>query len=129
MNTQITAPAGVETVPSQLSAGARAARRHLARTAVISRQLDQITPGTAEVRTVPVTLDGEPRTWVVLLNDLGQPIGGPDARTAAIGLLARAFPGADWSGPQTYTVRTGHLTPDVPTAPAALALDTAETAR
>ncbi|NEA19850.1 hypothetical protein G3I29_31235 [Streptomyces halstedii] len=96
---------------------------------MIRRQLDQIAPGTAEVRTVPVTLDGEPRTWVALLNDLAQPIGGGDARLAAIGLLARAFPGADWSAPQRYDVRTGHLTPDAPTAPAALGIDTAEAAR
>lgn len=128
MNTpQTTGP--ITTVPSVFSAGTRAARRHLARTAVIGRQLDQIAPGTAEVRTVPVTLDGEPRTWVALLNDLAQPIGDGDARTAAIGLLDRAFPGADWSGPQTYDVGTGHLTPDAPTAPVELGLDTAPDAR
>ncbi|WP_326698010.1 hypothetical protein OG909_12070 [Streptomyces sp. NBC_01754] len=119
----------IRTGPSAFTAGARAGRRHLARTAVIRRQLDQIAPGTAEVRTVPVTLDGEPRTWVVLLNDLVQPIGDSNARLAAIGLLSRAFPGADWSNPQTYTVRTGHLTPDAPTVPAALGIDTAEAAR
>ncbi|WP_203632921.1 hypothetical protein [Streptomyces halstedii] len=119
----------IRTGPSAFTAGARVGRRHLARTGVIRRQLDQIAPGTAEVRTVPVTLDGEPRTWVALLNDLAQPIGGGDARLAAIGLLARAFPGADWSAPQRYDVRTGHLTPDAPTAPAALGIDTAEAAR
>ncbi|MDT0432769.1 hypothetical protein [Streptomyces salyersiae] len=122
-------PQPIRTGPSAFTAGARAGRRHLARTAVIGRQLDEIAPGTAEVRTVPVTIDGEPRTWVALLNDLAQPIGDGDARTAALGLLSRAFPGADWSSPQTYTVRTGHLTPDVPTAPAALGIDTAEAAR
>lgn len=127
MNTQTTGP--ITTVPSVFSAGTRAARRHLARTAVIGRQLDQIAPGTAEVRTVPVTLDGEPRTWVTLLNDLAQPIGDDDARRAAIGLLDRAFPGADWSAPQTYDVRTGHLTPDVPAVPAELGIDTAPAAR
>ncbi|MFI6860151.1 hypothetical protein ACIBKZ_09595 [Streptomyces sp. NPDC050421] len=129
MNTPQTTGPRIETVPSAFTAGTRAARRHLARTGVIARQLDQITPGTAEARTVPVTIDGEPRTWVTLLNHLGQPIGDAAARTAALGLLDRAFPGADWSVPQRYDIRTGHLAEDVPLFPASLGIDTARAAR
>ncbi|MFE4328693.1 hypothetical protein ACFRQM_04340 [Streptomyces sp. NPDC056831] len=110
--------------------GARSARQHIARTAAISRQLDQIAPGTAEVRIVPVTIDDQHRTWAVLLNDLIQPVSaGHDARAAAARLLRHMFPRADWSAPQRYNVHTGHLTPDAPTAPAALGIDTAEAAR
>lgn len=109
--------------------GARSARRDMLHTAVIGRQLDQIAPGTVEVRTVPVTIDGQPRTWAVLLNDLIQPIGGHDARAAAARLLRHMFPRADWSTPQRYNVRTGHLTPNTPAIPAALGINTAEAAR
>ncbi|WP_406014360.1 hypothetical protein OG520_22315 [Streptomyces sp. NBC_00984] len=110
--------------------GARSARQHLARTGAITRQLDQIAPGTAEVHTVPVTIDDQPRTWAVLLNDLIQPVTtGHDARMAAVRLLRHMYPRADWSTPQRYDVRTGHLTPDTPTAPAALDINTAEVTR
>ncbi|MGW1405058.1 hypothetical protein [Streptomyces sp. NPDC002403] len=110
--------------------GARSARLHLARTALIGRQLNQIAPGTAEVRTVPVTIDDQPRTWAVLLNDLIQPVTtGHDARTAAVRLLRHMFPRADWTTPQRYDVHTGHLAPDTPAAPVALAIDTAEAGR
>ncbi|MFJ2909393.1 hypothetical protein ACIO8F_08145 [Streptomyces sp. NPDC087228] len=110
--------------------GARSARQHIARTAAIGRQLDQIAPGTAEVRIVPVTTDDRPYTRAVLLNDLIQPVSaGHDARAAAARLLRHMFPRADWSAPQRYDVHTGHLTPDVPAVPAALGIDTAKDAR
>lgn len=110
--------------------GARSARQHLARTAVIGRQLDQIAPGTAEVYTAPVTLDDAPRTWVALINALGQPLATDgETRLAAVRLLHHHFPRAGWNAPQRYDVHTGHLTPDAPTVPAELGIDTAETAR
>ncbi|MER8086581.1 hypothetical protein ABTZ57_15960 [Streptomyces sp. NPDC094048] len=110
--------------------GARSARQHIARTAAIARQLDQIAPSTAEVRIVPVTIDDQPRTRAVLLNDLIQPVSaGHDARAAAARLLRHMFPRADWSAPQRYNVHTGHLTPDAPAVPTALGIDTAEAAR
>ncbi|MGW5673967.1 hypothetical protein ACWEV4_02550 [Streptomyces sp. NPDC003860] len=102
--------------------GADTARRHLARTALIARQLDAIAPGTVRVRTVPVHTDrdGTPRraTWVTLDNALGQPIEADRAaHRAARGLLRRLLPDADWTRPQVYDATTGDLTIDVPSLP------------
>ncbi|RMB83715.1 hypothetical protein CTZ28_23470 [Streptomyces shenzhenensis] len=89
---------------------------------VVAAQLDQIAPGTVRVRTVPVTRDGRPRTWVVLDSATG-PIGADrEQHAAAYGLLQRAFPQADWSRPRLYDARTGRLTVDEPTMPAELGL-------
>jgi hypothetical protein len=101
---------------------ARAARKHLARTAVIARQLNEIAPGTVHVRIVPVQTDhdGEQHvaTWVVLDDALGLPIEADRAaHRAARGLLQRAFPVADWSRPHAYDARTGALALDEPTMP------------
>ncbi|WP_432194750.1 hypothetical protein [Streptomyces sp. bgisy027] len=103
-------------------AAAEAQRKHLTRTGVIARQLDQIAPGTARVRTVPVTTDrdGEQRAaTVVALDDaLGGPISADrDAHRAALGLLRRMLPSADWSRPQVYDAITGDLALDEPTMP------------
>ncbi|MGW6518579.1 hypothetical protein [Streptomyces sp. NPDC054962] len=109
--------------------GARAAQRDQQRTGVIARQLDQIAPGTVRVRTVPVTTDGRRRTWVILDSATG-PVGADrEQHVAAHGLITRMFPCADWTRPQSYDARTGLLTVDEPTAPAALGLDTAEAAQ
>ncbi|MFD5873746.1 hypothetical protein [Streptomyces sp. NPDC060322] len=102
--------------------GALAARKRLALTAVLARQLDQIAPGTARVRTVPVNTDrdGEQRlaTWVVLDDALGLPIAADRAaHTAARRLLRAAFPDADWTRPHTYDAATGDLALDAPTLP------------
>ncbi|AYD86225.1 hypothetical protein SEA_DAROLANDSTONE_34 [Streptomyces phage Darolandstone] len=102
--------------------GALAARKRLALTAVLARQLDQIAPGTAQVRTVPVNTDrdGEQRlaTWVVLDDALGLPIEADRAaHTAARRLLRAAFPAADWTRPHTYDAATGDLALDAPTLP------------
>lgn len=102
--------------------GALAARKRLALTAVLARQLEQIAPGTARVRTVPVQTDrdGEQRlaTWVVLDDALGLPIEADrDAHTAARRLLRRAFPAADWTRPHTYDTATGDLALDEPAMP------------
>ncbi|MFD5230986.1 hypothetical protein ACFWJ5_21100 [Streptomyces qaidamensis] len=105
--------------------GAAAARRRVQFIEVIARQLDEIAPGTVRVRVVPVTRDGRRRTWVVLDSETG-PVGADRERhRAAYGLLTRAFPAADWSVARTYDARTGELTVDEPTTPAALGLDTA----
>ncbi|MFE0762590.1 hypothetical protein [Streptomyces smyrnaeus] len=95
-------------------------RRTLA--GIIARQLDQIAPGTARVRTVPVTavLDGEQRrkVWVSLDDALGQPIEADRAaHRAARGLLRRMLPDADWSRPHVHDAITGELTDDAPTMP------------
>ncbi|MCG7524907.1 hypothetical protein MHW47_10725 [Streptomyces sp. OfavH-34-F] len=116
--------------PARAIHGARAGRQHLARTAALDAQLHRIAPGTAEIRTVPATLDDEPCTRVLLINDLAQQlIPTADARAAALRLLRHFFPDADWTAPQRYTVRTGQLALDEPVAPAALGLDTATGAR
>ncbi|HEY1177940.1 MAG TPA: hypothetical protein VGF17_17420 [Phytomonospora sp.] len=106
--------------------GAAAGRRRVEFVEVVARQLDQIAPGTIRVRVVPVTHDGRRRTWVVL--DSANGPGGADreAHRAAYGLLTRAIPGADWNVARTYDARTGELSVDEPTAPAALGLDTPE---
>ncbi|WP_405955818.1 hypothetical protein [Streptomyces phaeochromogenes] len=109
--------------------GAAAARRREQFVEVVARQLDQIAPGTVRVRVVPVTRDGRRRTWVVLDSANG-PVGADrEAHRAAYGLLTRAFPAADWNVARTYDARTGELTADEPTAPAALGLDTTPEAR
>lgn len=110
--------------------GARRARQRTRFVRVIARQLDEIAPGTARVRTVPVTRDGRRRTWVVLDDAAGRPVEADlDATRAAYGLLRRAFPAADWTRARAYDATTGALALDEPTAPAALALDTTPEAR
>jgi hypothetical protein len=124
VNQQITAPA-------QLSTGARAARAHLTRTTVIARQLDEIAAGTVSVRTVPITLDGERRTWVVLDNALGQPIHADRAaHHAAYRLLRHLLPDAPWGTvPLDYNATTGEARDASPTAPAELGIEMVEAAR
>ncbi|OII60888.1 hypothetical protein BJP40_08480 [Streptomyces sp. CC53] len=107
---------------AQAIEGALAARKHLARTGVLARQLDQIAPGTARVRIVPVHTDrdGEQRlaTWVALDDALGSPIKADRAaHRAALGLLRRAFPAADWTRPHVYDAAVGDLALDEPTLP------------
>ncbi|MET9555122.1 hypothetical protein [Streptomyces sp. NPDC006645] len=102
--------------------GALAARKRLALTGVLARQLDEIAPGTARVRTVPVHTDrdGEQRvaTWVVLDDVLGLPIKADRAaHVAARRLLRRAFPAADWTRPQVYDALTGDLALDEASMP------------
>ncbi|MGW5304878.1 hypothetical protein ACWERF_13170 [Streptomyces griseoluteus] len=97
-------------------------QKHRTRTAVIARQLDQIAPGTARVRTVPVRTDrdGDEQlaTWVALDDALGGPVKADrDAHRAARGLLRRMFPAADWTRPQVYDAITGDLAVDEPTMP------------
>ncbi|MGW2130421.1 hypothetical protein [Streptomyces coelicoflavus] len=111
---------------AQAIKGAHAARRHTRFVTTVARQLDEIAPGTVRVRTIPVTREDRRRTFVVLDSASG-PVGADrEQHRAAFGLLQRAFPLADWTVPQSYDARTGNLTVDRPTAPAALGLDTAE---
>lgn len=107
--------------------GGQAGRRHVTRTGVLRRQLDQIAPGVAVVCMVPVTTAGAHGTHVMLLNDLAQPIGGTDAHRAAGRLLARAFPAAQDTA-YDYYVQSGRMVDATPTAPAALGTDTAPAA-
>lgn len=110
--------------------GARSARQHIARTALIGRQLDLIAPGVVEVRVTPVTVDDAPRTHVQLLDALGLALAADrEAHGSAARLLRHMYPRADWSAPQRYDVRTGHLTLNRPTVPAALGIDTAAVTR
>lgn len=107
---------------AQAVEGALAARKHLTRTGVIARQLDQIAPGTARVRITPVHTDrdGEQRVaqWVALDDALGLPLTADRAaHRAALGLLRRAFPAADWTQPHAYDTATGELTLDAPALP------------
>ncbi|MGW0756158.1 hypothetical protein ACWD1Y_06655 [Streptomyces sp. NPDC002814] len=107
------------TAPAPTASGAET---HAIRTAVIARQLDQIAPGTARVRTAPVRTerDGEQRltTWVALDDALGGPVKADrDAHRAARGLLLRMFPAADWTRPQLYDAITGALAVDQPVMP------------
>ncbi|MFF5495732.1 hypothetical protein [Streptomyces aquilus] len=102
--------------------GALAARKRLALTGVLARQLDQIAPGTARVRIVPVHTDrdGEQHVamWVALDDALGLPLKADRAaHRAALGLLRRAFPAADWTRPHAYDAATGDLALDAPTLP------------
>ncbi|MGW7201073.1 hypothetical protein [Streptomyces chryseus] len=103
---------------TQAIRAAQAARKALTRTAVIARQLDEIAPGTARVRTVPVQCStGTERltTWVTLDNALGQPLAADrTAHRAARNLLRRMFPAADWTTAQEYDTRTGALTAPAP---------------
>ncbi|OKJ42741.1 hypothetical protein AMK22_05185 [Streptomyces sp. CB01580] len=101
--------------------GGQAGRRHIVRTAVIRRQLDQIAPGVHTVRTVPVWTDGtgtvRMSTAVVLLDALGLALRADlAARRAAHQLLAAAYP-ADWAQPYAYDVATGALVLDAPSLP------------
>ncbi|MEU4998278.1 hypothetical protein [Streptomyces sp. NPDC021622] len=119
---------------AQAVQGGRAARRHLARTDVIARQLADIAQGTVRVRTVPVRTvqDGTERrsTRVMLADAEGRPVAADrEAHRATLGLLARMLPGVDRSRPLTYDARTGRFTADEPTAPVDLGLDTAEEPR
>ncbi|MFJ5999624.1 hypothetical protein [Streptomyces sp. NPDC092370] len=110
--------------------GARAARRRTQFVAVVARQLDEITPGTVRVHTAPTTHQGRKNRLVVLFSASGSALPTTrEQRSAAYGLLGRAFPGADWSRPRTYDAATGVLAVDEPIAPAELGLDTAPGAR
>ncbi|WP_224302287.1 hypothetical protein [Streptomyces olivaceus] len=116
---------------AQAVKGARAARARISTRAqfvrIMAAQLDEIAPGTTRVRTVPVTRDGRRRTWITLDDVTGRAVEADrDEHAAALGLLQRAFPVADWSVPRSYDARTGVLSVDQPTTPAALGLDVAE---
>ncbi|MFJ8761034.1 hypothetical protein [Streptomyces cyaneofuscatus] len=110
---------------AQAIRGGQAGRRHVTRTAVIRRQLDQITPGVAVVCMIPVTTAGERGTHVMLLNDLAQPIGAPDAHRAAGRLIRSAFPTAGRTIAQDYYVHDGRMVDATPSVPAALGTTTA----
>ncbi|MFH9295653.1 hypothetical protein [Streptomyces sp. NPDC017520] len=101
--------------------GGQAGRRHITRTGVLRRQLDQIAPGVAVVCMVPVATAGAHGTHVMLLNDLAQPIavGDDDAHRAAGRLLSQAFP-AVRAAAHDYYVQPGCLVDATPTVPAAL---------
>ncbi|MCX5362913.1 hypothetical protein OG864_29885 [Streptomyces sp. NBC_00124] len=111
---------------AQAVKGAEAARRHVARTGVIARQLEQIAPGTVRVRIVPVwkktTGEGRTRTWVVLDSATGPVDADREQHRAAYNLLRHMFPGADWTQALAYDARTGELIVDAPCAPAELGL-------
>lgn len=110
--------------------GGQAGRRHAYRTHVIARQLDLIAHGTVHVRTVPVTHNGRRRTYLDMTDVNGRTVAtAPEQCRAAYGLLARMFPGADWTRPAAYDARTGRLAVDEPTAPTAAGIDTAPEAR
>ncbi|MFF4751793.1 hypothetical protein [Streptomyces sp. NPDC001270] len=106
--------------------GARRARQRTEFVRVIARQLAEIAPGTVRVHTLPTTHHGRVTRAVVFYSATGVLAATREQRSAVFGLLSRAFPAADWSRPRTYDARTGVLTVDEPTAPAALSLDTAE---
>ncbi|MEU2759358.1 hypothetical protein [Streptomyces sp. NPDC007094] len=108
--------------------GGQAGRRHITRTEVLRRQLDQIAPGVAVVCMVPVTTAGAHGTYVMLLNDLAQPIGDDDAHRAAGRLIRAAFPAARDTA-HDYYVQTGCLIDAAPAAPADLGTDTAPVIR
>ncbi|MEU6441381.1 hypothetical protein [Streptomyces sp. NPDC047046] len=102
--------------------GARKARAHMRRDR-IARNLDQIAPGVATVRTVPITTHhaGAPRTrlWVLLDDALGLPIRGErTAHRDAVAVLRAAFPAAQWTTyPYRYDAVAGCLALDAPTMP------------
>ncbi|MGE9695947.1 hypothetical protein [Streptomyces sp. CH6] len=102
--------------------GARKARAHLRRDR-LARALDQVAPGVALVRTVPITTHRQgatrARLWVLLDDSLGLPLTAPrDAHRAAAALLREHYPAADWTArPYRYDATTGRLTPDAPTMP------------
>ncbi|MFD3903009.1 hypothetical protein HXS80_20685 [Streptomyces sp. CB04723] len=112
---------------AQAIRGGQAGRRHITRTGVIRRQLDQIAPGVAVVCLVPVITAGHRGTHVMLLNDLAQPIGDDAAARAAGRLLRRAFP-ATRATAHDYYVQSGCLVDATPAAPAVLGTDTAPAA-
>lgn len=106
--------------------GARAARRRTQFVAVLARQLDVITPGTVRVHTAPTLHRGRKSRLVVLFSASGSVLPTTrEQRSAAYGLLGRAFPDADWSRARTYDAGTGVLAVDEPITPAELGLDTA----
>jgi hypothetical protein len=110
--------------------GAQAARRRTQFVAVVARQLDAIAPGTVRVHTAPTTHFGRETRVVVLFSASGDVLPTTrEQRSAAYGLLGRAFPDADWSRARTYNAGTGVLAVDEPVAPAELGLDTAPEAR
>ncbi|WP_326728815.1 hypothetical protein [Streptomyces phaeochromogenes] len=109
--------------------GAHAARRRTQFVAVIARQLNVIAAGTVRVHTVPTTHHGRETRAVVLYCATGVQATTREQRSAAYGLLNRAFPEADWTRARTYDARSGVLAVDEPTAPAALGLDIAPEAR
>lgn len=101
--------------------GARNARRRTQLVRTVARQLDLIAPGTVRVRIVPVTANGQPRTWVELSDASGRTVSSAAEQCrAAYGLLGRAFPGVEWDRARDYDARTGVLAVDEPTAPADL---------
>ncbi|WP_223183169.1 MULTISPECIES: hypothetical protein [unclassified Streptomyces] len=104
--------------------GARRARARARFVNVMARQLQEIAPGTVRVRTVPITMNDRPRTWVALLDLSGCAMTTTTAAEsrAVFGLLCRAFPEADWSCPRTYTAATGDLTVDPLTPPFGLGI-------
>ncbi|MFJ1731505.1 hypothetical protein [Streptomyces sp. NPDC088254] len=110
--------------------GAQAARRRTRFVATVARQLDAIAAGTVRVHTAPTTHFGRETRLVVLFSRSGSVLPTTrEQRSAAYGLLDRAFPGADWSRARTYDAATGVLAVDEPIAPAELGLDTAPEAR
>ncbi|MEU0458681.1 hypothetical protein ABZ322_38235 [Streptomyces sp. NPDC006129] len=109
--------------------GAHAARRRTQFVAVLARQLDAIAPGTVRVHTAPTMHHGRQTRAVVLYSAAGVLAATREQRSAAYGLLGRAFPDADWSRARTYDAATGVLAVDEPIAPAELGLDTAPEAR
>lgn len=106
--------------------GAAVARRHIERARIIAGQLDLIAPGTVRVHIVPVTTADRRRTWVELVDASGRTVStAAEQCRAALGLLRRMLPDADWSRALVYDVRAGRIADDTPAAPAALGLDTA----
>ncbi|WP_432155553.1 hypothetical protein [Streptomyces sp. bgisy153] len=106
--------------------GAQRARARTRFVRVVARQLDQIAPGTVRVAVAPLVVNSRPRTWVELVDADGRSVGtSRDQAAAAHGLLARAFPEADWTVPRVYDARTGDLAVDLLAAPVALGLDAA----
>ncbi|TFV34329.1 hypothetical protein E4K10_18035 [Streptomyces sp. T1317-0309] len=98
-------------------ASAITARKELQRAAVIFRQLDLIAPGTRSITIRPLTVNNRRKTWVVMDDALGLPVVADfDAHRAALGLLRRMIPGADWTRPQKYNSLTGELLPAGPAA-------------
>jgi hypothetical protein len=98
------------------------------RTAVVARQLNEIAPGTVRVRIVPVQMDDRRRVWIALNSATGPVVADREQHRAALGLLRRMLPAADWTRAATYDASTGELTPDALCASAELGLDTAEVA-
>jgi hypothetical protein len=84
---------------------------------ILARQLNQIAPGTARVRIVPVEPTARTPRWVTLDDVTGAPVEAErDAHRDALRLLRNVYPDADWSRALTYDATTGTLTPDAPPA-------------